>query len=74
MQALRPTERGGICPWSKTQATVSLSSGEAELNSAAKGISDCIGVYNAAKELFAEDRLLTVCVDASACKAMLLRT
>ena len=34
-----------LCHWSKLQATIALSSGEAEVNASVKGISEVIGVY-----------------------------
>ena len=56
--------------WSKLQANVALSSGEAELNSAVKGISEAIGPRELLREVTVTIRIL---VDASACKGMLLR-
>lgn len=53
---------------------MALSSGQAELNSAAKDISEGIGVTTAMRELFGESRKATLSVDASACNGMLLRT
>jgi hypothetical protein len=45
--------RGGhlIAHWSSTQATVALSSAEAELNALVKAISESLGVLNMLKEM-----------------------
>ena len=59
--------------WSKLQSNVSLSSGEAELNAAVKGISEIIGANELYKELGGAGHGLEVQTDASACKGMLLR-
>ena len=37
--------------WSKSQSNIALSSGEAELNSSVKAISETLGVINLWKEL-----------------------
>lgn len=53
---------------------MAFASGEAALDSAAKGVSEFIGVRTALRELFSEDRGVILSVDSSACKGMLLRT
>ena len=52
---------------------MALSSGEAELNGAVKGISELLGVLGLAIELCDPTRCLTLQTDASACRGMLLR-
>ena len=59
--------------WSKLQANVALSSGEAELNSAVKGISEAIGLRELLREILQVTLTIRIHVDASACKGMLLR-
>ena len=59
--------------WSKTQANIALSSGEAELNSSVKAISEGLSVIHLYEELFHERLESNVHVDSSACKGMLLR-
>ena len=59
--------------WSKLQANVALSSGEAELNSAVKGISEAIGLRELLREILQVTVTIRIHVDASACKGMLLR-
>lgn len=59
--------------WSKMQANVALSSGEAELNSAVKGISEAIGLKELLEEMVDVSPEITLHVDASACRGMLLR-
>ena len=59
--------------WSKTQSNIALSSGEAELNSCVKGISELIGMYNLIVEIMRVNPKRKLCTDASACKGMLLR-
>ena len=76
----RSTSGGGvICVgrhlihhWSRTQSTVALSSGEAELNSALKGASEALLFRNMAREM-AEDYLLEIQGDSAASRGMLLR-
>ena len=58
--------------WSKLQANVALSSGEAELNAASKGISELVGVLETCMELRLS-LVASVKTDASVCKSMLLR-
>ena len=55
--------------WSKTQSTVALSSGEAELNALVKGCCDAIGVLELLRELGADANLnckTTLQTDSSA--------
>ena len=59
--------------WSKLQANVALSSGEAELNSAVKGISEAIGLKELMQEVLGVSPEITFHVDASACRGILLR-
>ena len=59
--------------WSKTQSNVALSSGEAELNAAVKGVSEALGFWNFVKELFGEELQIHLKVDSSACHGMILR-
>ena len=60
--------------WSKTQSNIALSSGEAELNSSVKAISEGLSVIHLYDELFHERLETNVHVDSSACKGMLLRS
>ena len=60
--------------WSKTQSNIALSSGEAELNSCVKAISECLSVIHVWEEMFHEGLEASVYVDSSACKGMLLRS
>ena len=60
--------------WSKSQSNVALSSGEAELNSSVKAISETLGVINLWEELMKSQLHSTVRVDSSACKGMLTRS
>ena len=59
--------------WSKLQSNVALSSGEAELNSAVKGVSEAIGLQELIKEVFDVHLAVRLNVDASACRGILLR-
>ena len=59
--------------WSKTQSNIALSSGEAELNAAVKGVSEGIGVYELMNEILNMKMNMELFVDASACRGMLLR-
>jgi len=58
--------------WSKMQATVALSSGEAELNAAVKGVSEVIGFKNVCDEL-GWPLKVEIGTDATVCKSILLR-
>ena len=60
--------------WSKSQSNIALSSGEAELNSSVKAISETLGVINLWEELMKSQLHSTVRVDSSACKGMLMRS
>ena len=62
-----------LAHWSKTQSNIALSSGEAELNAAVKGLSETIGLYNLISETWGVTPTAGLCVDASACKGMVLR-
>ena len=62
-----------LCFWSKTQSNIALSSGEAELNSCVKAVSECLGVVNLWEELFDQTLPSRIHVDSSACKGMVLR-
>ena len=59
--------------WSKLQANVALSSGEAELNAAVKGISEAIGMAELVKEVAGVEPRIRLHTDANACRGMLLR-
>jgi hypothetical protein len=61
-----------ISHWSKLQGTIALSSGEAELNAAVKGVSEVIGLQELSKEL-GNEVTVTLGTDASVCKSILLR-
>ena len=58
--------------WSKLQATIALSSGEAELNSAVKGTSELIGFKEMLTD-FNQELKMELITDASVCKSILLR-
>ena len=58
--------------WSRTQSTVALSSGEAELNSALKGASEGIGLMTMLREM-EEEATLTLLGDSTASRGILLR-
>ena len=62
-----------ICHWSRTQQLVALSSAEAELNAAVKGISEVLGMRNVLAEL-GFDLGVRHFIDASATKGILNRT
>ena len=58
--------------WSKLQVAVALSSGEAELNAAVKGVSEVIGFKNVCEEMgWPLD--VQIGTDATVCKSILLR-
>ena len=61
--------------WARTQPRVALSSGEAELYAAVRGLAELQGMLNLVRELRGEPAwgTLTLSVDASACRAILLR-
>ena len=62
-----------ITHWSRTQATIALSSGEAELNASVKGAAEGLGLKQLAQEMewMLELHLLG---DSSAAKGIMLRT
>ena len=63
-----------ITHWSKMQATIALSSGEAELNAAVKGVSEGIGIYELMKEWMIYPELeVNLKTDSSAAKGTLTR-
>jgi hypothetical protein len=62
-----------ILHWSRVQNSIALSSGEAELNSAVKGISEVVGMVNTMAELGFEWGIKHF-IDASATKGILNRT
>lgn len=61
-----------LCHWSKTQATIALSSGEAELNGLVKAISEGLGVQELMAEIYV-DKKMHVKTDASAARGIVLR-
>jgi hypothetical protein len=63
-----------ISHWCKTQATVALSSGEAELNAIVKGCSEGIGVYELLRDLGCNPRIFSSETDSSAARGTVLRT
>ena len=62
-----------IKQWSKTQACVALSSGEAELYGIVKASTEGLGMRSAAREL-GRDTRIQVCTDSSAAKGAAMRT
>ena len=62
-----------IAFWSKSQSNIALSSGEAELNSSVKTLSEMLGVIGVWEEVFGRVLPSTLHTDSSACKGMLLR-
>ena len=58
--------------WSRTQAVVALSSGEAELNASLKGACESIGVRELMRE-WGKECTLTILGDSSACQGTLAR-
>jgi hypothetical protein len=63
-----------ISHWCKTQATVALSSGEAELNAIVKGCSEGIGVYELLRDLGCNPKIFSSETDSSAARGTVLRT
>ena len=61
-----------LAHWSRTQATVALSSGEAELNAALKGAAEAIGLEQVLRELGLTPEIVLE-GDSSACKGTLAR-
>ena len=62
-----------LAHWSRTQTTVALSSGEAELNAALKGGVELLGVKELLSELGDEDVQLVIEGDSAACKGTVSR-
>ena len=64
-----------IAQWSRVQPRIALSSAEAELYAAVKGISELLGVVTLGKELWGNEWGGRAChqTDASACRFMELR-
>jgi hypothetical protein len=62
-----------ISHWRKTQATVVLSSGEAELNAIVKGCSEGIGVYELLRDLGCDPKIFSSETDSSAAGGTVLR-
>jgi hypothetical protein len=63
-----------ISHWCKTQATVALSSGEAELNAIAKGCSEGIEVYELLRDLGCNPKIFSSETDSSVARGTVLRT
>ena len=59
--------------WCKSQSTVALSSGEAELNSMVKGCSEGIGVLELMREMGCNTGLYSIETDSSAAKGTVMR-
>ena len=60
--------------WSNQQATIALSSGEAELNSSVKGVSEALGIYELWREWDQENGFgIILMTDSSAAKGTLTR-
>ena len=63
-----------IAAWSRVQPRIALSSGEAELYAGMRGISETLGFVHMMREFKTDDRCRFVHrVDASACRAIMLR-
>ena len=65
-----------ISHWTRLQENVALSSGEAELYSANKGLSRYVGIVNLCREMFSEDfgrGKLGHHIDVTATRSMMLR-
>ena len=62
-----------ICFWCKSQATIALSSGEAELNSIVKGTSEGIGVLELMRELGCDSKMYSLQTDSSAARGTVMR-
>ena len=59
--------------WSKLQNNVVMSSGEAELNSEVKGLSELLAIRQLMEEVMGDKIQLEFMTDANACKGILLR-
>ena len=63
-----------LAHWYRIQSPVALSRGEAELHATTRGLVNLLGVWNLARELRGADwGKASLSVDASACKAILMR-
>jgi hypothetical protein len=79
--ATRKSTSGGIIRinshiisfWCKSQATVALSSGEAELNAMVKGCSEGIGVLELMRELGCDTNVYSIETDSSAARGTVMR-
>lgn len=60
--------------WKNIQSNAVLFAGEAELNAGVKGISEGIGLVELYQEVYGNMPNMEICVDANACKGMLLGT
>ena len=63
-----------IAHWSKSQATVALSSGEAEFNGMIKCLVESVSIWNLMQEIWDMEAKIIAYADASACRSMLLRS
>ena len=63
-----------IAHWSKSQATVALSSGEAEFNGMIKCLVESVSIWNLMQEIWDMEAKIIAYTDASACRGMLLRS
>lgn len=71
----RTEVEGDLCrDWGKFQSNLALSSGEAEVTSVGKGISEGRGASGLCKDIYGAQPSLGICVDGIACKGILLRT
>jgi hypothetical protein len=61
-----------ISHWCKTQATVALYSGEAELNAIVKGCSEGIGVYELLCDLGCDPKIFSSEADSSVARGTVL--
>ena len=59
--------------WTRVQPCIALSSGEAELYSAVRGVTNLLGYYNLLGEMMDRPVRLEHRVDASACKGAIMR-
>ena len=63
-----------IAHWSKSQATVALSSGEAEFNGMIKCLVESVSIWNIMQEIWDMEAKIIAHTDASSCRGMLLRS
>ena len=59
--------------WCKSQATVALSSGEAELNAMVKGCSEGIGILELMREMGCDAQVYSIETDSSAARGTVMR-